>query len=53
MTLRKRLQIVLSFLSPIFLSPFFSNAQTFTISGKVTDAEGKPAENVSVVVSGC
>ncbi|MDQ6609433.1 MAG: SusC/RagA family TonB-linked outer membrane protein, partial [Bacteroidota bacterium] len=52
MKLRKRLQIVLLLLCPFFLLPLFSNAQTHIITGKVTDADGKPLENVSVTIKG-
>jgi TonB-linked SusC/RagA family outer membrane protein len=52
MILMKRLCSAIFFLSLLFLLPFESSAQGSSITGKVTDAEGKPLENVSVVVKG-
>lgn len=42
---------VLLFLATFF-APFILFAQTITITGKVTDVEGKPLENVSVIEKG-
>lgn len=51
MPFMKRLTLVLSGLC-FFLLPLLAVAQSLQISGKVTDTEGNPIENVSVVLKG-
>lgn len=51
MLLIKRLNFYCLFLL-FFTIPFISLAQNNIITGKVTDADGKPVENVSVVIKG-
>lgn len=48
----KLLILVISCLSLSFILPQKAHAQTTTINGKVTDADGNPVENVSVTIKG-
>jgi TonB-linked SusC/RagA family outer membrane protein len=50
--LKKRLILSISLFSLLLIFTGTVNAQNTTIRGAVTDAEGKPMENVSVVVKG-
>ncbi len=49
--LKKQLPRVMAVILLLFSIPSFINAQNI-LSGKVTDADGKPLENVSVIVKG-
>ncbi|MDB5207466.1 MAG: TonB-dependent receptor [Flavisolibacter sp.] len=50
--LKKRLILSISFFSLLLIFSLNANAQNTTIRGTVTDVEGKPVENVSVIVKG-
>lgn len=50
--LQKRLIFLISFFSLLFFSGIDAIAQNTTVTGTVTDADGKPIENVSVAVKG-
>lgn len=48
----KRLHYIITFSLFFYLFPFKASAQNTLITGKVTDAGGKPLENASVAVKG-